>query len=57
MRFYRVAEVPQLDLPLPQGVTQVEFVADLGSSKPMSMGEVRAEGGVVAAAIPASAAP
>ncbi len=54
IRFYRAETVPRVSVPLPQGVRQVQFVADLGASEAMTLHDLMREGGLWAAVRPAS---
>lgn len=53
LRFYDAAEVPCIDRNVPEGVTQVRFVASLDEVPPADPARHRREGGLFAAALPA----
>lgn len=46
VRFYRAEAVPRVDLPVPDAVTQVEFVSDLGGVEPLTHADLAAAGGL-----------
>jgi len=52
IRFYRAAAVPRVGLPLPDAVTQVQFVSDLAPSDPMTVSELDQADGLWAAIRP-----
>lgn len=52
IRFYKIEDVPRIQVPLPKAVTQVHFVSDLAASNSMAVADLNAAGGLWAAAVP-----
>lgn len=52
VRFYRAEAVPRVSLPLPNSVTQVEFVSDLNDVESLAHAELAAAGGLWSAIRP-----
>lgn len=52
LRFYRAETVPRVTLPVPDAVTQVQFVADLAACEPITSDQLQAAGGLWAAIRP-----
>lgn len=52
LRFYRAETVPSVTLPVPDAVTQVQFVADVAECDPIAPDELQAAGGLWAAIRP-----
>lgn len=50
LSFYPASQIPCITLPVPQGVSDVHFVADLSSLEAISSGRLRMDGGLFAAA-------
>jgi hypothetical protein len=52
LRFYRAEAVPRVILPVPNTVTQVQFVADVSECEPVTLDQLQAAGGLWAALRP-----